>query len=99
MRLPARKSTCPWCEPSITPGRLKATRRKRFDGMAFTFAIRTASHRALRRRLQQFPQLLGVELRAAGGEMPARLGAGGGEIDPAVLPPSKRRGGAPRTRR
>src|SRR5260370_4185178 len=86
MRLPTRKSACPWCAPSITSGRSKATRRKRLDDMALTSAqTRAASHRPLRRGLQQFMQLLRVELGIAGGEMPARRGAGGGPIGPAVL--------------
>src|ERR1700682_2103727 len=86
MRLPTRKSACPWCAPSITSGRPRATRRKRSDDMALTSAqTRAASHRALWRRLQQLLQLLRVELGIAGGEMPARLGAGGDQIEPAVL--------------
>src|SRR3982074_570717 len=86
MRLPTRKSACPWCAPSITSGRPRATRRERLVDMTLTSApTRAASHRPLRRGLQQFMQLLGVELCIAGGEMPARLGTGGDQIEPAGL--------------
>src|ERR1019366_5201539 len=46
---------------------------------------RVRSHRALRRGRQQLLQLLLVEFRIAGGEMTARFGAGGDQIEPAVL--------------
>src|SRR5476651_338763 len=65
----------------------------------FAFTERAASHRLLRRSLQQFLQLLLVEFCAAGGEMPAGLGARRDQIQFAVLHPFHRGVGYPGFRR